>query len=98
MAAFVVIEIQVNDPAAYAEYAAVASATVKQYGGKYLVRGGKTEALEDGWQPSRFVLLEFPSVEQAKAWWSSPEYSPLKEMRYAAAHSRMFVVPGVEQV
>lgn len=96
MAAYVVFEIQVQDPAAYAAYAAAAPATVQQYGGTYLVRGGKTEALEDGWQPSRFVLLEFPGVEQAKAWWNSPEYSAIKGMRFAAAHSRMFVVPGVE--
>ena len=95
MAAYVVVEVQVHDQDAYAEYKAGVPATLAKYDGKFLVRGGKVETLEGGWLPERFVLLEFPSVERAKEWWASPEYSAIKDIRYRNADSRMFVVEGV---
>jgi uncharacterized protein (DUF1330 family) len=52
--------------------------------------------LEGGWVPKRLVILEFPTVEQARAWWASPEYAPAKALRQACAHSDLLVVAGVE--
>jgi len=95
MAAYVIVDIQVTDPAGYAEYRRLAPPIVAAYGGKYLVRGGALETLEGDWAPQRLVILEFPSVAQAKAWWDSPEYRPLREMRQRTTLSRMVVVEGV---
>lgn len=95
MAAYVIVDIQVTDPAGYAEYRQLAPPIVAAYGGKYLVRGGALETLEGDWAPQRLVILEFPSVAQAKAWWDSPEYRPAREMRQRTTISRMVVVEGV---
>jgi uncharacterized protein (DUF1330 family) len=95
MSAYVIVEIDVTDPEGYEEYKAPAAATVVASGGRYLVRGGKTEVLEGDWQPKRIVVLQFDSVEQAKAWYDSEEYHPLKAVRQRTTHSRMILVEGV---
>jgi uncharacterized protein (DUF1330 family) len=95
MAAYVVLNIDVTDPVRYPEYAKAAGATVEQYGGKYLARGGRTEALEGTVAPKRVVILEFPSYERASAWWSSVEYREPKAIRQSAATSDTILVDGV---
>ncbi len=95
MPAYVIVDIDVTDPVLYEPYKKMAAPTVAAYGGKYLARGGKNEVLEGDWQPKRLVILEFPSVAQAKAWVDSPEYRPAREMRHKAATSRMVVIEGV---
>jgi uncharacterized protein (DUF1330 family) len=74
VSAYIVVNITVNDPALYDEYKLMAPPSIAAYGGRYLVRGGATSRLEGEWTPNRFVILEFPSTEQARAWWDSPEY------------------------
>jgi uncharacterized protein (DUF1330 family) len=96
MAAYVVLNIDVTDPDRYAGYAQAAAATVDQFGGKYLVRGGKAEALEGSANPRRVVILEFPTLGRAKAWWTSAEYSGPKLLRANTARSDTFIVEGVE--
>lgn len=95
MPAYVIVEIEVTDPEGYAAYRELAPPLVKSYGGKYVVRGGQVDVLEGDWQPNRLVILEFPSVEQAKAWWSSAEYSGPKQLRQQTTRSRMIVVEGL---
>lgn len=95
MPAYVVVDIEVTDPEGYKEYVKIAPATVAQYGGRYLARGGYTEVLEGDWQPKRLVILEFPSVDQAKAWLNSPEYAPARALRHRYARSNMVVIEGV---
>ena len=51
--------------------------------------------MEGGWAPKRFVLVEFPSVEQAKAWWDSPEYREARDLRWATADSQLIIAEGV---
>lgn len=94
MAAYVIVDIDITDPARYEEYKRLAGPTVGAHGGRYIVRGGKVSALEGGWQPGRIVILEFPTAEKAKAWWSCAEYDAAKRIRHAAARSRMIVVEG----
>jgi uncharacterized protein (DUF1330 family) len=96
MSAYVIVDIEVTDPAGYEAYKKLAPAAVTLYGGKYVARGGPSETLEGDWQPRRLVILEFPSVEQAKAWLNSPEYAPAKALRHQYATSKMVVVEGVE--
>jgi uncharacterized protein (DUF1330 family) len=94
MAAYVIGEIEVTDPAAYEDYRRQVMAVVTKYGGRFLVRGGRVEPLEGGWSPKRFVALEFPSMEQALTWYRSEEYAPLIELRQKASRGRLILVEG----
>ena len=69
-------------------------ATIAQYGGRYLVRGGTVDPKEGGWSPKRVVVLEFPSMAQAQAWYASPEYAPLLAIRLRAAKAKLLIVEG----
>lgn len=60
MPAYIIVEIDVKDPAVYEDYKVLAPPSIEQYGGRYIVRGGKTETLEGNWVPKRIVVLEFP--------------------------------------
>jgi uncharacterized protein (DUF1330 family) len=95
MAAYVVVEIEVLDKDRYENYKQMVPPTLAPYGGRFMVRGGAVETLEGDWSPQRFVILEFPSVEQAKAWWASAEYAEAKALRQATARTQMLVVAGV---
>lgn len=95
MAAYVIVEIEVTDPVGYEDYKKQAQSTIAAKGGKYLVRGGKTEVVEGDWQPKRLVVLEFPSMEQAKEWLNCEEYREPRKLRQATAKSNMILVEGL---
>lgn len=95
MKAYVIGDIAVTDPKLYEDYRRQVLATIEKYGGAFAVRGGKIEALEGGWNPKRVVLLEFPSFEQARAWYHSPEYQPLVALRQKASLGKLILVEGV---
>ena len=92
MPAYVITDIEVTDPEAYEEYKVAAAQSISQYGGRYIVRGGRHETLEGDWHPHRVVMLEFPDVESAKIWWDSPEYSVARDMRHKATASNRFLL------
>ena len=95
MTAYVIVDIEVADPEGYKQYVKLAPEAVKLYGGKYIARGGINETLEGDWQAKRLVILEFPSLEQAKAWLNSPEYAPARALRHQYARSNMVVIEGI---
>jgi uncharacterized protein (DUF1330 family) len=95
MSAYVVVQVDVKDPVRYEAYKKMVPSSLEKYGGRFLVRGGKTHTMEGDWAPARFVLVEFPSVERAKAWWASTEYAEAKALRQATAESQLIVVEGV---
>lgn len=95
MSAYVIVDITVHDAALYEQYRVLAQASIAQYGGHYLVRGGTATLLEGERSPARIVILEFPSVERARAWWDSPEYAEAKRLRQASATTEMVLVEGV---
>jgi uncharacterized protein (DUF1330 family) len=95
MAGYVIVDVTVTDPIVYQEYAKLVPATIAAYGGEYIIRGGTVEAVEGDWKPQRFVVLKFESVARAKEWLNSPEYTPIKQMRFASANSKMLIVEGV---
>ena len=95
MTAYVIVDIEVSDPEGYKEYVKLAPEAVKLYGGKYIARGGQNETLEGEWQAKRLVILEFPSVEQAKNWLNSSEYAPARALRHKYAKTNLVVVEGV---
>ena len=92
MTALVIVDVRIADAAKFEEYRKLVPATLPPYGGKFLARGGRVETLEGGWDPKRIVVIEFPTVERAKAWWASEEYRVPKAMRMASAETRMIVV------
>ncbi len=94
MPAYIIVEIEIHDPQAYEEYKKLTPVSLAAYGGRFIVRGGKTETLEGEWQPQRIVVLEFPTVERAKEWWASEAYAPAKSLRQRTAHTKMIVVEG----
>ena len=95
MAAYVIVDVSINDPVVYAEYRKLTPASIAAHGGRFVVRGGQAETLEGEWSPGRIVVLEFESVAKAKAWWSSAEYERAKALRQRSATTRMIVVEGV---
>jgi uncharacterized protein (DUF1330 family) len=95
VAAYIIVEIEVTDPVGYEKYKNLAGATVEKHGGKYIVRGGKTEVLEGDWNPKRIVVLEFPTIERAKGWLNSEEYREPRKMRHRTAKTNMILVESV---
>lgn len=90
---YVVAEVDVTDPGTFQKYAEKAPGTIAQYGGHYVIRGGKNTSIE-GDAPKRFVVIQFDSVEKAKAWEDSPEYDAIKPIRHSSAKSRVFIIEG----
>ena len=95
MAGYMIGNITITDPDAFAEYGKRVPDTVAAYGGTYVVRGGTPEKIEGNYEPVRIVVLQFDSVERAKEWYNSPEYAPLKEMRMKASTGDLYFVEGV---
>ncbi len=95
-AGYLVVEAKVSNPVAYENYKKLAEVAIRQYGGKFLVRGGKTEVLEGDWSvPERMVIVAFESVEQAKKFYDTPEYLAAREARKGAADFNMLLVEGL---
>jgi uncharacterized protein (DUF1330 family) len=97
MAGYIIAEVQVTDPEGYEEYRRQVEGTIAAYGGRYLVRGGKAEALEGDTPRGRLVVLEFSSYEQAKAWYDSSEYAGPKQIRHNTSVGRVILVDGYNQ-
>ena len=95
MSAYLIAEVDVIDATIFDEYRKGVPATIAAYGGKYLVRGGKTEVGEGTWQPKRIIVLEFENMDRLKAWYHSKEYAPLMAMRKKAARTNVVMVEGV---
>ncbi|MDQ2767492.1 MAG: DUF1330 domain-containing protein [Gemmatimonadota bacterium] len=94
MPVYVIVDISIEDATAYERYKLLAPATLAIYGGKYLVRGGETTVLEGYWNPKRLVILEFASADDAKRWWSSPEYAAAKALRQSCTRTNMLIIDG----
>ena len=95
MSAYVIVDVEVTDPVRYQDYRAMVPPSLAKYGGRFVVRGGTHQVLEGDWQPTRVVVLEFPSVEQARRWYDSEEYRPAKALRMQTARTRLVLVEGV---
>lgn len=95
MAAYIIVDVTISDPVAYEEYKKLTPSSISAFDGKFIVRGGQTDTLEGDWSPQRIVVLEFPTVQRAKEWWSSSDYAPAKSIRQRSASTRMILVQGV---
>jgi uncharacterized protein (DUF1330 family) len=95
MSAYIFASVEITDHAAYKEYRQRVPAVIAAYGGRYLVRGGAAQRLEGDAPINRLVILEFPGMEQLKAFYNSAEYQPLLAIRQRAAKSILLAVEGV---
>ena len=95
MAAYVIAHIDVKDPVRYEDYKKMSPVSIEKFGGRFIARGGNAETLEGTWQPKRLVLLEFPTVEAARAWYASEDYAPAKALRQATSSGDFVLVQGV---
>lgn len=94
MAAYIIAEIEITDPEIYDRYRAQTPDVIAQYGGRFLVRGGRAETLEGDRQPGRLVVLEFPDVAAARLFYDSPEYKAIIGLRQQASTGRLILVEG----
>ena len=94
MPAYFIAEVEVTNPTAYDTYRPLAGASIAQYGGKFLARGGKTELLEGEAEPQRIVVIEFADMDAAKRWYYSPEYQEALKIRLANSRGRVLLVEG----
>ncbi|MCH8183159.1 MAG: DUF1330 domain-containing protein [Proteobacteria bacterium] len=94
MPAYVIGNITVTDPSWVEKYVPAVAKIVEKYGGKYIVNTPEVDVLEGGPAPSVTVVLEFPTVEQAKKWYDSDDYAPWIEARKSGSHGDLFLVDG----
>jgi uncharacterized protein (DUF1330 family) len=93
--AYVIAEVEVTDPTTLKKYSDKAPQIVASFNGRYVVRGGKVQALE-GEPPKGFiVVIGFDSVEKAREWYDSPAYAAIKPFRQSSTKSRIFIAEGV---
>ena len=93
MSAYVIAEIEVNNPDGYAEYAPLANASVLRHGGRFVVRAGPSEVMEGDWA-GRMVVLEFESLDAARSWYDSDDYQACLPLRLQNSKGRMIAVEG----
>jgi uncharacterized protein (DUF1330 family) len=96
MVAYVIADIEITDAKRFEEYRKAVPASIAQYGGRYLVRGGAISPLEGDWNPARIVILEFPDAQRAKQWLESPEYAGARQLRQECASTDMVLVEGLQ--
>lgn len=90
MSAYVISEVEVRDEQLAARYRTLAEQSIERFGGRYLVRGERPDAVEGDWTPARrLVIVEFPTMERARAWYASPEYAEALELRGKALDRRL---------
>ena len=95
MPAYVIIDVNVKDQEKYAQYMKKGAPTIPAHGGRPLVRGGKSEVWEGKWLPWRMIVLEFKTMDEARAWWNSPDYSEAKKLRHDSAEANVICLEGL---
>jgi uncharacterized protein (DUF1330 family) len=96
MSAYLIVDTKIENPQAYETYKAKAKPIAEKFGGIYRARGGEMEIIEgELWQPTRMVVIEFPSMEKARAFTQSEEYKPVAAIRHANAQCTLVLIEGV---
>jgi uncharacterized protein (DUF1330 family) len=96
MPAYVIVRVEVTDWDKYNEYLKAGPGTLAQYGGKFIARNGEKATLEGPEENRRLIILEFPSLAQAKAWYNSKEYQDARKLRAGASVGSLVAIEGVE--
>jgi uncharacterized protein (DUF1330 family) len=93
--AYVVVDVEATDPERAARYREMSGPSVEHHGGHFLARGGALAVLEGDWEPDRLVVIEFASMDAARAWFDSDDYGEARSVRAGAGTWRMVIVDGV---
>jgi uncharacterized protein (DUF1330 family) len=93
--AYVISDVEFLDPVGVAEYRKLAAASIAKHGGRYIVRGGGIDVVEGGWQPKQIVIVEFPTMVRARAWYRSADYAPALALSRTALKRNLIFVEGV---
>jgi uncharacterized protein (DUF1330 family) len=96
MKGYVIACVDIHDEDRYAAYRAGTVASLEPFEGRFIVRGGPTETLEGSWDAGRTVVIEFPTVEQARSWFHSDGYQQLAAIRREASDADIVLVEGVD--
>jgi len=94
MPAYTLIELKIHDPSGLASYVPPVEALIKKHGGRYIVRAFEYEQLEGDHRPDVIVILEFPSMDAARAFYNDPDYEPYMKARLGWAKVDWFLLPG----
>jgi len=95
MSAYVITDLEIKDPDLFRQFFERVTGTVEAHGGRFVARGGEIEVRLGSWTPRRLSILEFGSMEQARAWLASPEYTELGDLLSRAADINMVVTEGL---
>lgn len=95
--AYYVAEFDLQDPEGIKPYRKQVDATFKPYSGRYVVRAGQMDRLEGNPPTHRLIIIEFDSMEQARAWYNSPEYAKIRPFRQRSGHTNSYIVEGLPQ-
>jgi uncharacterized protein (DUF1330 family) len=95
MKGYAIVRVNVTDPERYKDYSAGTEASLQPHGGRFIVRGGATECVEGSWDVGRTVVIEFPSIDAARAWYHSDAYQELAKVRREASSADFVLVEGV---
>lgn len=98
MSAYVISDVEILDSGLIAEYRALAQDSIAKHGGRYLARGGAVEAVEGGWNPKTLIIVEFPDMARARAWYRSPDYAEALKIRERALNRRLIFVEGLPPI
>jgi uncharacterized protein (DUF1330 family) len=95
MPAYLIANVDITDTGKFRDYAKATPPIIKQFGGKFLVRGGDFKICEGNWNPKRLVVVEFESIQKAKQFYNSPEYKAIKGLRQSSAYTEWVFVDGL---
>jgi len=95
MSGYLIAQINVINNKPYEEYKKQTAPILKKYGGEFLVRGGKSENVLGNWGFERTVVIKFPTYENAKAWYNSDEYKPVKKIREDNSKGNIIIIEGI---
>ena len=96
MAAYVIANVVALDPSTYPGRGPEAAETIRRHGGRYLVRNGPAELREGNCRLGRLIVIEFDTLEDARRWYDSSDYAPIKAERMANATSQVVIVQGMD--
>ncbi len=95
MAAYLIFDVEVTDPAAMGDYMKLEGESLAPFQSKKIVCCGVVEVLEGDWRPKNLAMLEFESMDQAQQWYNSPAYTKAKDILRRAASSNVILIEGV---
>jgi len=93
---YAIVRVSISDEDRYADYRSGTLASLEPFGGRFIVRGGATECVEGTWDADRTVVIEFPSLEQARSWYHSDGYQQLAAIRREASNADFVLVEGID--